>query len=714
MKADWETGLHMAKVEGFVQRNPSDGQPATQRTEAYLGYDDKNLYIVVVAFDTDPDKIRARMARRENAFGDDFIEVTLDTFNDQRRGFLFWVNPLGIQADALWSEDNGPDFSFDTLWQSRGQLTDEGYVVWMSIPFKSLRFQPGAEQDWGLILQRNIPRNSEWSFWPHISSRIDGRLNQAAKLTGMQNISPGRNIQLIPYTNFRSFRALDTLDGNNPRFVQDNVADAGLDAKIVLQDSLVLDVTLNPDFSQVESDNPQVTANQRFEVFFPEKRPFFLENASFFETPINLLFTRRIADPQFGVRLTGKKGPYALGAMFIDDQSPGRSVLATDPQFGKRAHFVAARVSRDILNQSSLGLIYTGREFDGSYNRVGGVDARLKFNENWVGNFQAVTSRTLDEDGAFFAGPAYTARLDRSGRQLFTRFEYNDIGEDFQTKPGFVSRSGIRNFWNFTRYRFRPEGDFLIAWGPNLWNQRVWDRSGTRLDWTSRTGLAFEFIGQSFFEVFYRNDRERLRPADFDVLPEARDFSKPLAGIFFNSSYFKMVSFGGNYRVGNNISFVPPDGEEPFLARQTQTSFRTTLRPLTPLRIENTYILSRFTDRGDGESIFNNHIARSNWNWQFTKELSLRAILQYNSVLANPDRTELKTTKNINADFLITYLINPGTALFIGYNSNAQNLDPNLTLVTDPGGDTSILRPQRRYINDAHQFFMKFSYLWRF
>jgi hypothetical protein len=704
----------MAKVEGFVQRNPSDGDPATQRTEAYMAYDDDNLYIVVLAFDTDPDKIRARMARRENAFGDDFIEVTLDTFNDQRRGFLFWVNPLGIQADALWSEDNGPDFSFDTLWQSRGQLTDEGYVVWISIPFKSLRFQPGAEQDWGLVLMRNIPRNSEWSFWPHISSRIDGRLNQAAKLTGMQNISPGRNVQLIPYTNFSSFRALDTLDENNPRFIQDNTADAGLDAKIVLQDSLVLDVTLNPDFSQVESDNPQVTANQRFEVFFPEKRPFFLENASFFETPINLLFTRRIADPQFGVRLTGKKGPYALGAMFIDDQSPGRSVIETDPQFGKRAHFVVARVSRDLPNQSSLGMIYTDREFDGSYNRVGGVDSRLKFGQNWVANFQAVTSSTLDEDGEFFAGPAYSARLDRSGRQLFTRFQYDDVGENFETEPGFVSRTGIRNFWNFTRYRFRPEGDFLIAWGPNIWNSRTWDRSNTRLDWTSRTGIAFEFIGQSFFEFFYRGDRERLRPDDFDALLEPRDFGKNISGVFFNSSYFKMVSFGGNHRVGNNINFVPPEGEEPFLARQTQTTFETTLRPLTPLRIENTYILSRFRDRATGEAIFNNHIARSNWNWQFTKELSLRAILQYNSVLANPNKTKIQTQKGVNADFLITYLINPGTALFIGYNSNAQNLDPSLATFVDPAGDTQIVRPQRRFINDAHQFFVKFSYLWRF
>jgi len=244
----------------------------------------------------------------------------------------------------------------------------------MAIPFKSLRFPSTSKQTWGIIFNREIPRLNEDTYWPHISSRIEGQLNQSGSLEGLENISPGRNLQMIPYGVFRSFRALDTRDPLAPRFVRERADfDAGLDAKFVLKDSLVLDVALNPDFSQVESDEPQVTVNERFEVFFPEKRPFFLENASYFQTPIALLFTRRIADPQFGVRLTGKVGPWALGAFVMDDESPGKRVPPGDPLHGKRAYFGIVRINRDIGRQSTLGLIFTDREFENSFNRIGGL-----------------------------------------------------------------------------------------------------------------------------------------------------------------------------------------------------------------------------------------------------------------------------------------------------------------------------------------------------
>jgi hypothetical protein len=409
-----ELPLPLARVEGFIQQEPSDGKPATQRTVVYLGYDDRHLYVIFLCFESQPELIRARMAPRETIFGDDTVQVQLDTFHDQRRAYTFMTNPFGIQWDAVYTEGGearpggvsrsaggareGPrgfDTSFDTLWYSRGQRTPQGYVVWMALPFKSLRFPDRAEQTWGILLHRTIPRLNERIFWPHYSSRIEGRLNQAATLRGLRHISPGRNIQLIPFGVFRSFRELDTRDPNRPAFTRDPAqADLGLDAKLVFKDSLVLDAALNPDFSQVESDEPQVTVNQRFEVFFPEKRPFFLENASFFETPINLVFSRRIADPQFGVRLTGKTGPYALGALLVDDESPGKLVPPGHPLAGQRAFYGIVRVNRDLFSQSTLGLIYTHRDFLDTSNRVGGLDARLKLNSNWVARAQAVTSST--------------------------------------------------------------------------------------------------------------------------------------------------------------------------------------------------------------------------------------------------------------------------------------------------------------------------------
>ncbi|MGH9804948.1 MAG: DUF5916 domain-containing protein, partial [Candidatus Acidiferrales bacterium] len=545
MKPNDEMEGRLARVEGFVQRVPADGQPASERTVTYLGYDEKNLYVIFICFDQEPHKIRARLTAREQVGGDDLVELWLDTFADQRRSYIFTANPFGIQEDALFTEAQGYDPSFDTLWHSRGRLTDRGFVVWMAIPFKSLRFPGTPQQRWGMLLARKIRRANEISYWPPVSIRIQGFLNQSARLTGLDDISPGRNVQLIPYAAFRSFRALDTRDPARPRFERDRAdGNAGLDAKFVLRDSFVVDVTLNPDFAQVESDEPQITVNQRFEVFFPEKRPFFLENASFFQTPIDLLFTRRIGDPQFGVRLTGKQGPWAVGAFLIDDEAPGRRLPPGDPLHGKRALFGIARVNRDIFRESTLGVIFTHREFDESYNRLGGVDGRFKLSRNWVASFQGVTSWTRELAGDPLAGPAYDFEIFRSGRSFSYRFEYNDRGRDFRTEPGFLLRSDIRRYSQFARYRFWPERGGVLNWGPRVNWTRVHDHSGTRLDWEVNAAVDAQFIGQTNLTLFYNAGAERLRAfsADFPGLTEPLDFARPGYGFVFASSFYRPVT----------------------------------------------------------------------------------------------------------------------------------------------------------------------------
>jgi hypothetical protein len=355
---------------------------------------------------------------------------------------------------------------------------------------------------------------------------------------------------------------------------------------------------------------------------------------------------------------------------------------------------------------------------------VGGIDGRFKFGQNWTASFQGVTSwtRELDDDVLTrSAGPAYHVRLRRDGRQFFTQTRYIDISPGFEAATGFIPRTDIRRVWNFSRYRFRPEGKFLIAWGPNSWVNRVWDHSGQRLDWETEHGFEMNFVGESWAGFFFNNRRERLRPDDFDVLTGNVDFSRQEWGVFFGTSYFSQVSARGVYFKGTGINFVPPEDEAPFLADKTRGRFTVTVRPLTPLRIDNNYFLTQFRDRVSGANVFTNHIIRSKWNWQFNREASLRVILQYDSTLANPEFTELETAKNINADFLFTYLINPWTALFIGYNGNAQNIllceGPAQAGNDCPGvepGLSEITRPRRQFINDAKQFFVKFSYLIRF
>ena len=720
----------MARVDRFTQWIPRDGEPASQRTEAYLGYDQTQVYVVFICFDSEPDRIRARLSRREDIFRDDRVDVFLDTFNDRLRSYVFTVNPYGVQADATWVEREGQQYdpSFDTVWESRGTLTAEGYVVWIAIPFKSLRFSPERSQEWGLILTRFIVRANEGSFWPHVTSRIEGRLNQEATLLGISDVSPGRNMQLIPYGFFRSFRALDTRDENRPQYVSDSAdLDGGLDFKSVFRDSLVLDAAVNPDFSQVESDEPQVTVNQRFEVFFPERRPFFLENASYFETPINLFFSRRIVDPQVGLRLTGKAAKFALGALYADDRAPGKAVPDDDPLFGEKSRDAVLRVSRDLWGQSNVGMMYTESRLTDSYNRVGGLDARLRLSPNWVTSAQGVASATRTTDGEELSGPAWDALIQRSGRQLDYTAEYNDRSPGFRTALGFLpgsrgpSRPGqprtrrlllrpdFRGLRQHLSYRFRPEGDVLIAWGPDVTVHPSWRHDGSALDLLYSVDLAAELIGQTHVGVFYTGLEERLAPDEFPALPEETRYSSGRGGIYWSSrSLSRILGFSGEYARGTVINLVPPEGVEPALASSTQAMLNLTWFATHSVRLEGTYLFSRVSDRSRSRRVFDNHIARARLSWQFNRELSARAIVQYDSLVADPELTSLETTKSLNFDVLATYLVNPWTALYVGYNNNQTNLR------LMPNGELFELDRVERLGPDSWQFFVKASYLFRF
>jgi hypothetical protein len=739
MKPLGDVAMQMVKVTGFTQRNPHDGESVTEPTEAYLGYDQKNLYVVFVCFD-DPKQVRARMSRREDIFDDDQVEVILDTFHDRRRAYAFQTSPLGVQWDAIWTEASREeetaahfDTSFDTVWDSKGKVTDRGFVVWMAIPFKSLRFPASKQQVWGIILYRNIVRNTEDAFWPHVTYKIEGRLGQAATLNGLEGISPGHSIELIPYGVMRGFRALDTRDPANPFFQKATAqGQPGMDAKFVIKDHFVLDMTANPDFSQVESEDPQITVNQRFAVYFPEKRPFFLENEDFFRTPLDLFFTRSIGDPSAGIRLTGKEGPYSVGLMATDDRSPGLAVPDFGPLSGVRSYFTIARVSRDIFGQSSIGALYANWECPatGEFNRVGGLDTHLKLNANWTLDGQAVVSSSNLNlsceanlypfssgnrgNGNYYAGPAQKVELRNNGLHFSYDGIYDDISPGFVSVPGFVNRVDIREFLQEANYRFRPKSGWVVDWGPSLVNYFTFDHSGLRLDTDYNPYLSIQGRGQTLIILSpYETYRERLRPQDAFV-PTALDFHEHRSGVQVQTSYLRKATVAASYYWGDGINFVAAD--QPLLARSDTARAMLTLRPMKPLKIENTYLFSRLRSISPAAGIFNDHIVRSKVNWQFAPQLSMRVILQYNSLLAGTPGvgspyTYLPTSKQFNADFLITYLLHPGTAIYVGYNSDLQNLDHNLAIDPVTG---FILTTPRGYINDSRQFFVKASYLFRF
>ena len=768
MQPKGEIAQQMAKVTGFTQRDPHDGEAVSEPTDAYLGYDQKNLYAVFVCFD-DPRQVRARMSRREDVYDDDEVEIMLDTFHDRRRAYAFQTTPLGVQWDAIWTEASREeetsahfDTSFDTVWDSRGKVTERGFVVWMAIPFKSLRFPSAKQQEWGIILYRGITRKTENSFWPHISLKMEGRLGQAATLSGLEGISPGHSIELIPYGLMRSFRALDTRDFSNPYFQKATAqGQPGMDAKFVIRDRFVVDMTANPDFSQVESEDPQITVNQRYAVYFPEKRPFFLENEDFFRTPMDLFFTRSIGDPSAGIRLTGKDGPYSVGLMAADDRSPGLAVPDSSPVSGIRSYFTIARVSRDIFRQSSVGALYTDWECPttGEFNRIGGLDTHLKFNPNWTLDGQAVVTSShlnLNCEGNlypfssgnrgnnnYYAGPAEQLHLHRDGLHFSYDGIYDDISPGVVSIPGFINRVDIRETTQEADYRFRPRKGWVVDWGPSVTARYDFDHTGLRLDTDYGPYFAIQGRGQTVILLRpYEELRERLRPQDFCFYGYAlycaptilgdQDYHEHTSGASIQTGYFKKVTLLASYYWGEGVNFVAPPPapletptplNHPFLASQDTAQASLTFRPVKPLKIENTYLFDRLRATtstylfeqaqfpGAGRGIFNDHILRSKWNWQFTPQLSVRLILQYNALLAGTPGvgspyTYLPTSKQFNADFLITYLVHPGTAIYVGYNSDLQNLN------VQPG--VGVFSAPKNYLNDSRQFFVKASYLFRF
>lgn len=686
-------------VSDFRQLQPGDGQPSSKPTTAYLSYDDDNLYVVFVCRD-DPEKIRAHVSRREDIATDDAVSITLDTFHDLRRAYTFVVNPVGVQLDGIVTEGQGTDYTFDTVWESDGRVTSDGYIVRIAIPFKSLRFPGEQLQTWGIALGRSIIRNNEQSYWPYITERVQGFVRQMATAQGLQQISPGRNIELRPYAAFASSRSPNLDPAIPSTYRKENEFRAGVDAKVVFRDALTLDLTLNPDFSQVESDEPQVIINQRFEVFFPEKRPFFIENSGFFQTPETLFFSRRIVEPQFGARLTGKIGRWALGGLLIDDRAAGK-LDPTGPR-SSRAVIGVARVQREFAEQSSVGILATSRDYRDSSNRVFAMDGRLQLNPNWTLSAQAARSYTRNLGGSHATGSAYVAELARSGRNFNYGLTYTDRSPDFRADLGFIPRVDIRQVEQFVNYRWRPESR-VVSFGPAGYMLLNWDRQGRLQDWYADAGFGVQMKRQTFIDVDHAEAYE---------LFEGHGFRTRQTNVSFVSDPLEWFGFSASYGSGSSINYSPATGLLPFKADSRGSNISFTLRPTARASFYQSYIYRRLATRTDsillaraGTAIFNNHILRSKFNYQFTRKLSLRFILDYDAVLPNESLVALDHQKRFTPDILLTYLVNPGTAVYVGYTDRYENLLFSPGTFTRGGSPTT---PTDR------QFFIKMSYLFRY
>ncbi len=652
-----------ARIDDFRQNAPSDGAKATRETVAYLSYDDEHLYVVFLCKE-EKSKLRARMANRDDIQSDDEVALYLDTFRDKQHVLDFYVNPLGIQADATSNEGQSDDYSYNTLWKSDGRITADGYAVWMEIPFRSLRFSSANIQTWGIGLARFIPAINESSYWPYYTSRISGFAPQLGSTEGLERVSAGRNLQVTPYVFGERAQFLNDPTFAAPDFKSQTQLRAGVDMKAIIHDSFTLDVTVNPDFSQVESEEPQVTINQRFEVFFPELRPFFLENAAYFQTPDNLFFSRRIQDPELGARLTGRSGPWQIGFLGMDDRFPGNTLPSSDPEYGHHAALGVLRVQRDLGEESNVGLMATTYNFGAQHEILASADARWRFSDNLVLTAQAVHSETSIPGLPHVSGADYLANLEYSGLHFEETTHYLDRSPNFQTTLGFIPRVNIRQVDQDLAYHFLPAGNLIKAWGPTAELIEDWDHSEKIQDRIITPGMAFELTGQTFITAQHTESVEVYQNISF---------RKHLTDFSVNSDFSKHFGIATDFNFGRGVNYFPAAGLLPFSANLQNATTKFIIRPSSRLRLEQTYLLSRLLTP-NGPPIFNNHIFRSTLRYQFSKQFSLRVIGEYDAVLPNTSLVNLTNSKVFTTNVLLTYLLSPGTALYAGYTDQRQNL----------------------------------------
>ena len=717
----------LAHVGGFIQNQPTDGAAATERTEVWLGRTNSALYVVFLCFDKHPELIRTHLARRENILNDDYVTVALDPFQDRRRGVEFQVNATGVQADASWTETSGADYSYDQVWDSDGKVTKKGWMALFAIPFRSLRF-PANATTWGVVFWRNLPRNSENDWWPRVSANVTGMLSQEGTMhvPGMEGVEGSHNVQINPYVLGQNVHTLETLDPNDPKWTTRNAeATAGGEAKAVWKDAIVFDATINPDFSDVESDQPQFTVNQRYPVYFPELRPFFLENASYFSTPMNLLYTRNIVNPEFGGRVTGKVGHTNLGLLAIDDREPGETVEPDDPLYQHRAQAYVGRVSEDLGKGSSVGLMYTDEEFGGGWNRIGGVDLTWRADDHWTVLGQTVESSTkqsaMESNATIFpseygAGPASDVQVQRNGHAFNMFDEYQDISSGFTSTLGFFQTSNIRSDHLHSNYQWFPKKSVIQSFGLETNQNIAFDHAHNRVYHYSTFDPFWLLPRNIVLAPIGGQNSDTVGPQDGYAMPASQNFTENFGGVVARGQPWAQLNFNLQWLRSGNVNYNPPAGQTPFLMNQNTLQALVSVNPLKQLTMDNTYLLDRDFNAHTDAFVYESQTFRTKLNYQFTRALSARVIVEYDSTLANPVETSLARTKQVQTQALLTWLPHPGTVIYVGWNSDLQNYNHMLCDRVDGTCDPSqpILPRGPGYLNDGRQFFVKASYLLRF
>lgn len=731
----WKTHT---RFENFTEMRPSENARPAVVTEGYVTFDKEFLYLAFICWDPEISKLRVSLTDRDRIFQDDWVGVIIDTYQNFQTGYELFANPYGVQGDLRFQQNAEEDVSFDAVWYSEGRIFDDHWSLEMKIPFKSLRFPNQKEQSWSMHVIRTYPRDNRYQYsWMPVTENNNSFIGQAGTLTfTLPEVIETRTIEVLP--SVVSSQANELLDKNDDDVSkwhhQDPKVDAGVGVKFGLSSTVTLDAALNPDFSQIESDESQISANNTFALFFPEKRPFFLEGADIFNVNSNtrLIYSRSINNPLGATKITGKTGKLTFGYTSAYDQntpyiipfSESSAVLATN----KNSFSNFFRAKYDVADQSYVGILATHHKLDekGS-NAVVTADANIRLSDKH--SFGAVVGmsvttepndadlsedirdgvvdtdttfktggklRTSAFDGERFNGFLARAVFERQSRNWEWWFVYEDFSPGFRAENGFIRSNNSRSIFPGTEYAFRFDKHpvfHTIEVGIDSW--RKYDYDGNVKDTGARPFIWLGMRKQTgvFISAFLYN-REFYRGKQFE---DARS-----VWLEFDTDMYNKLSGGFFVMAGRQINRGGEEGNDrdPFeIVPAVRFNLWSNFHPVSQLdnRLEFQSI-SLWTDWGS-DVIASQKIVRNTLSYQFTRRLFLRLIGEY-IVRDEYDSDEGKLVKSesYSIDPLLSYKINPFTVFFVGANFGGEK---------DPFPDRDGLIPT------AQLFFVKFQYFMR-
>ncbi len=671
--AVWEKA---PRESDFKTWNPDYGKDMAAGTVVYYAYDRENLYFAFRCSDPEPAKIKASISGRDTINADDWTCINLDTFNDHQGLYALYVNPLGIQGDSRF-EGNQEDYTVDIVWYSEGRINDSGYTVEIRLPLKSLRYRSREPVEMGVIFERRISRFSENGTFPALDPAQGPNFLTQTRTLLFEDIAHYTLLELLPAVTYGRTSSLEegALRAGRGR------SDLSLTGKYGLTSQLILDGTFNPDFSQVESDAGQVDFNQRYALFYDEKRPFFLEGQEKFNFPAGadgplseVVHTRTINDPRAGFKLNGKLGPRdSVASIYAMDELPGGGAQDF-------AHFTILRYKRGLSGDSYVGGFFTGRFAGAASNVVAGADGQLRLNQASTVGFHVFGSGTKAGDGsAARDGHAVGLQYDYQTRDLIIQGQAQDLGTDFATEVGYVTRTGLTRLKIGVLPMFYPKFKVLLRVEPMLHSIQIRDKWSGLWETANSLDLRLRLVRNTTLSAGARYSNEIFL---------GRRFPTSLFKLFAATLFSKQVAFQASWTSGQKIRYV----DDPYKGRGTEALIAMDYLPSEKVALSLSLRCSDFTRASDGVKEFDYTIVRGRATYQVNKYLFFRAIVEHNAF-----------RKRLTSDLLASFTYIPGTVVHIGYGSAYERIawrDGEYV-----GAD--------RFLETRRGFFFKASYLWR-